>query len=263
MSSSSTAADALNKTVTDILSGDVLSVLQLSQINFTDALNKVKTITTRFEGKGVERDSDSTSTQILQSLDKNEKLDDAQIAWVLKRIYYLYKYMSKERRIDGLMLTFIKFLSGMPVLLSAPVDGKPSTMAFGSIFFSGETVREFKAKQATSKTIGNDEETLLSVIGLHHSILKTLAHMSRDDADRGWVELVLNDMFTTNMTMKDELTKLHTAMAKTDAIRGNSVFMYLGAFIRSYDDISSDYETTLIRYQACIQDVYVLWTGRD
>jgi hypothetical protein len=253
--------DMLSMAVSSILGGDVMSVLSLSKIikEDVDPLVAGKP----FVGVGVERDSDTTATLILQKLDKNEKLEDAQIAWVLKRLYYLYSYMSKDRLVDGLMITFIKFLSSMPVLLSAPIDGKTSTMAFGSVFFGGETAREFARGQATSRTIGNDEETLLSIIGLHHSILKTLKNMKRDDPDRGWVELVLSDMFTTNKHMETQLKALHTAMAKTDAIRGNSVFMYLGAFIRSYDDVSPDYETTLIAYQTCIQDVYVLWTGLD
>lgn len=257
--------DRLNKTVTNILSKDALSVMELSQIviNPEVSLADIKKLDKPFAGTGVELDPDATAVSILQNLETGDKLDDAQIAWVLKRLYYLYSYMGKGRLVDGLMLTLIKFLSCMPVLVSAPVEGKPSQMAFGSVFFGGETARQFSAGQATSKTIGNDEETLLSVIGLHHSILKVLKNMDRSDPNRVWVERVLNDMFVANSKLKTELSILHAAMAKTDAIRGNSVFMYLGAFIRSYDDSSKDRNVTLIRYQAVIQDVYVLWTGPD
>jgi hypothetical protein len=204
--------------------------------------------------------SDETAVRIITNLMERRPNTPFEIGWAVRRLHFLFEYMHPERNVDRWMLLMIRYFGDVPVFVSPDKIGERSELGFGSLFWAVETARQFKAGTTTSKSIGNDEETLLSVIGFQYSLLRSIADMPEDEPRRTWVRDALVSIYMTNKKMQDELRALYDEMRKTQMIRGNSVFALLGIFLDSYSDSSNpQYNNTLIAYEACIKNVYVPW----
>lgn len=203
--------------------------------------------------------SDETAAAIIEKLISRSVNTPQEIAWAVRRLHFLFLYLKRDRKIDAFTRVLINYFKDIPTFVSPDKVGERSELAFGSVFWGMETAREFRDGAITNKGVGNDEETLLSVIGLQYSLLKAISQMSDDEPVREWITSALTDIFMKNIKMKEQLELLYNDMRRTNIIRGNSVFVLLGIFLDSYKDSSTRYNNTIIAYDACIKNVYVPW----
>lgn len=198
---------------------------------------------------------DEIASRILTKLIEKRPNSALEVAWAARRLQFLFDYIDRKRRIDMYITTLIEYFNDIPVFVSAD----DTQLAFGSVFWGIETARELKYGRITSNAIGNDEETILSVVGVHYSLIKAMNDMS-PQPEREWVSSAISDIFMSNDKLREGLEKVYNDMKKTNITRGNSVFTLLGIFLASYADSSSPkYRDTIIAYDACTRNVYLPW----
>jgi hypothetical protein len=253
----------LKRAVTSTISPDDLAIFNFAnnEVNVSD-LN-VRTITTEdlpfYKVNNPALRSDETAAAIIEKLISRSVNTPQEIAWAVRRLHFLFLYLKRDRKIDAFVRVLINYFKDIPTFVSPDKLGGRSELAFGSVFWGMETAREFRDGAIEYKAVGNDEETLLSVIGLQYSMLKSISQMSDDEPVREWITSALTDIFMNNNKMRDQLELLYNDMKRTNIIRGNSVFVLLGIFLDSYKDSSTRYANTIIAYDACTKNIYVPW----
>jgi len=199
--------------------------------------------------------ADTTLVKVIDKMVARAVNTPEEVGWVVRVLHFLFLYLNSSRKIDGYVNILINSMKDLPVFI-APVGD----LAFGSLLWGAETARQMKAGTSSAAAVGNDEETILSVVGLHYSLIKAAAGMQADEPRREWVLSALSDMFMSNSELKRQLDLLYVAMQKTDITRGNSTFILLGIFLASYDDSSApQYNNTLVAYDACTRNMYLPW----
>jgi hypothetical protein len=204
--------------------------------------------------------SDAIATSIIDKMLLRAANTPLEVGWAVRRVHFLFLYLKPEVRLDAFTWVLINYFKDIPVFTSPEKVGERSQLAFGSVFWGVETARQLKTNKITHAGIGNDEETILSVVGVHYSFIKLLASMEDDEPSKGWITSALSDIFMTNDPLRREFSALYRAMMKTNIIRGNSTFVLIGILLDSFADSSFPrYRNTLIAYDACIKNVYVPW----
>jgi hypothetical protein len=200
-------------------------------------------------------DADTTLVRIIDKMMNRSVNTPEEVGWAVRVLHFLFLYLDPSRKIDGYVNILINAMKDLPVFIDPARQ-----LAFGSLFWGVETARQMKVGTSSAKLIGNDEETILSIVGLHYSLVKAIADMRADEPRREWVRSALLDIFMGNTRLKKQLDLLYVDMQKTSITRGNSTFTLLGIFLASYDDSTTpQYNNTLVAYDACTRNMYVPW----